>query len=251
MTRLRSIAIYSSTLFFAIIYWLILLIPVYLILCLPKEKRQHLLRNLLLGFGWTTIRIAWRPFFKIDYRDLSGGKVEPGIVIVNHRAATDGFLVASMGLNVSQTVNGWPMRTPVMGWMARRAGYLNITEWDYETLKQRAAVVIAQGDMIVSYPEGTRSESPKMNPFHSGIFHVAKELQVPVYMLCIAGNQYMPDRKFRFREFRDLKIHFLKPMTEEEIRKCPTAYVLKRKVFRRMEAELLKMDEELEHENSL
>ena len=246
MIFLRSAAIYFSTLFFMIVYWLILALPVFLILCLPKAKRQHLLRDLLLGFGWGTIKIAWRPFFGVDYRKCFDGKIEPGIIVVNHRAATDGFLVASMGLNVAQTVNGWPMRTPVMGWMARLAGYLNITEWDYETLKDRARKVIADGDMIVSYPEGTRSEGKHMNPFHSGIFQVAKDLEVPVYMLCIAGNQFMPDRKFRFREFRNLAIRLLGPVAKEEVCQCSSAYALKKKIFRRMEEELAEMDKELE-----
>ena len=246
MIFLRSAAIYFSTLLFMIVYWLILLLPVLLILCLPKARRQHLLRDLLLGFGWGTIRIAWRPFFRIDYRKCFDGKVEPGIIVVNHRAATDGFLVASMGLNVAQTVNGWPMRTPVIGWMAHLAGYLNITGWDYETLKERARKIIAGGDMIVSFPEGTRSEGKHMNPFHSGIFHVAKDLEVPIYVLCIAGNQFMPDRKFRFREFRNLAIRLLGPMSEEEVCRCPSAYALKKKIFRRMEEELAEMDKELE-----
>ena len=246
MTFLRSFAIYFSTLFFMVLYWLALLLPTLIIFCLPTETRRHLLRVLLLGFGKFTVRVAWRPFFRVDYRDLSGGGLEPGIVIVNHRAATDGFLVAVMGFSVAQTVNGWPMKTPVIGWMARLAGYLNITGWDYEKLKVRAAKVIAAGDMIVSYPEGTRSEGKKMNPFHSGIFHVAKELGVPVYMLCIAGNQFMPDRKFRFREFRDLAVRFLPPFSKEEVMQCPSAYALKQKVFRRMEQKLAEMDEELD-----
>ena len=246
MIFLRSSAVYSLTLFFMILYWGILALPVLVILCFPKEKRQHLLRVLLLGFGLVEVRGAWRLFFKVSFRDLSGGIREPGIIVVNHRAATDAFLVALLGLNVAQTVNGWPMRTPVIGWMAHLAGYLDITGWDFETLKQRAKKIIDAGDLVVSYPEGTRSEGKKMNPFHSGIFQVAKELEVPVYMLCIAGNQYMPDRKFRFREFRDLAVRFLEPVRKEEVRQCPTAYVLKKKVFRRMEEELAEMDEELE-----
>ena len=246
MILLRSAAIYFSTLFFTIVYWLILALPVFFILCLPKARRQHLLRDLLLGFGWGTIRIAWRPFFRVDYREYNKGKIEPGIIVVNHRAATDGFLVALMGLNVAQTINGWPMRLPVIGWMAHLAGYLNITAWDYETLKERAGKIIAGGDMIVSYPEGTRSEGKQMNPFHSGIFQVAKDLEVPVYMLCIAGNQFMPDRKFRFREFRNLAIHLLGPVSKEEVRQCTSAFALKKKIFRRMEDELAEMDKELE-----
>ena len=248
MILLRSIAVYFLTLFFMMLYWSVLALPVLLILGFPTEKRQHFLRVLLLGFGLLEVRVAWRPFFRVDFRDFSGGKREPGIVIVNHRAATDAFLIAVLGESVAQTVNGWPMRTPVIGWMAHLAGYLNITGWDYETLKERAKKVIAAGDMIASYPEGTRSEGKRMNPFHSGIFHVAKELNVPLYMFCIAGNQYMPDRKFRFREFRNLKIHFLEPVSREEVSRCATAYALKKKIFRRMEEELAEMDKELEGE---
>ena len=248
MILLRSVAVYFLTLFFMMIYWLVLALPVLLILGFPTEKRQHFLRVLLLGFGLLEVRVAWRPFFRVDFRDFSGEKREPGIVIVNHRAATDAFLIAVLGESVAQTVNGWPMRTPIIGWMAHLAGYLNITGWDYETLKERAKKIIAAGDMIAAYPEGTRSEGKRMNPFHSGIFHVAKELNVPLYMLCIAGNQYMPDRKFRFREFRNLKIHFLGPVSREEVNRCATAYALKKKIFRRMEEELAEMDKELEGE---
>ena len=246
MILLRSLAIYFSTVFVMVLYWLLVLPPTLFAFCLPTEKRRHLLRVLLLGFGLATVRVAWRPFFRVDYRDLSGAPREPGVIIINHRAATDGFLVAVAGESVAQTVNGWPMRTPIIGWMAHWAGYLNITGWDYETLKARAAKVIEAGDMIASYPEGTRSEGKKMNPFHSGIFHVARELGVPVYMLCIAGNQFMPDRKFRFREFRDLAVRFLPPFSKEEVMQCPSAYALKQKVFRRMGQKLAEMDEELD-----
>ena len=246
MIFLRSAAIWFLTLLFSIFYWLILALPVFVMFCLPTGRRQHLLRVLLLGFGLLEVRIAWRIFFKVSFRDLSGDKREPGTVIVNHRAATDAFLISVLGLSMAQTVNGWPMRLPVIGWMAHWAGYLDITAWDHEKLKRCAREIIEAGDMIASYPEGTRSEGKKMNPFHSGIFQVAKELEVPVYMLCIAGNQFMPDRKFRFREFRDLEIRFLEPVSKEEVRECPTAFVLKKQVFRRMEDELAEMDKELE-----
>ena len=249
MTFLRSFAIYLLTLFFMTLYWLALALPVLLILCLPVVRRQHLLRVLLLGFGLLVVRVVWRPFFRVDFKDFSGARREPGIVIVNHRAATDAFLISVLRMSMAQTVNGWPMRLPIIGWMAQLAGYLDITGWDYETLKKRTERIFSVGDMVASYPEGTRSESPRMNPFHSGIFQVAKDLDVPVYMLCIAGNQFMPDRKFRFREFRDLKVHFLEPVSREEVRQCATAYVLKKKIFRRMEEELAEMDKELNDEN--
>ena len=251
MTLLRSIAIYFSTLLLTVVYWIVAS-PLFIIcMCLPTEKRRHLLRTLLLGFGLATVRIAWRPFFGVRFRDFSGGYRMPGIVVVNHRAATDAFLVALPHLNAAQTVNGWPMRIPVLGWMAKLAGYLDITGWDHATLKKRVEEVIGLGDMIISYPEGTRSGNKRMNPFHSGIFQVARELGLPVYMLCIAGNQEMPDRSFRFHEFRRVLVHFLAPVPADEVSRCANAYVLKKRVFRRMECELAAMDGELEDEVAL
>lgn len=251
MTLLRSIAIYLATFLWALIFWLTVLVPLLCIGLLPAERRRHLMRVMLLAFGRSTVRFAWRPFFKVEYLDRTGGIREPGIVVANHRSAIDAFLVSLPKLSMAQTVNGWPLRLPVIGWGARFAGYLNITEWDYEALRSRAAGVLETGDMIVSYPEGTRSESRRMNPFRSGIFRVAMDMGLPVYMLCIAGNEHMPDRKFRFREFRDLKVRFLAPIPAAEVRSCPSAYVLKMKVFLLMKEELASMDAELENEKTL
>jgi 1-acyl-sn-glycerol-3-phosphate acyltransferase len=251
MILARSIAIYSATLLWALIFWPVFFLPVLAAFLLPAAKRRHLLRVLLLLFGLSTVRFVWRPFFRISYEDKTEGFTGPGIVVADHRSAIDAFLVALPGRSVAQTVNGWPLRLPVLGPVARAAGYLNITEWDHDTLRARTKEVFAAGDPVVSYPEGTRSESRKMNSFHSGIFQIAMELDVPVYMLCIAGNQYMPDRKFRFREFRNLKVHLLGPVTTDEIRQCASAYALKMKVFRRMTDELASMDAELDHEETL
>ena len=252
MLFLRTAAFYFVTALWWVVYWLAVLVPVLAVMfLLPAQRKKHYLRIFLLYFGLSMVRIVWRPFFKVRFEDKTCGRREPGFMIVDHRSAIDGFLVALPRLNAAQTVNGWPLRLPIIGWVARFAGYLNITGWDYETLKARAKEVLASGDPIVSYPEGTRSESRTMNPFRSGIFRVAMELDVPVYMLCIAGNEYMPDRKFRFREFRDLSVRLLGPLTEEEIDRCATAYALKQKVFRLMAGELAEMDAELDHEKPI
>ena len=246
MTPLRSIAIYALTLFFAFLYWVPLFPALAVFAFFPTETRRHLVRKCLLGFGLITVRVAWRPCFRVHYTDRSGGAREPGIIVVNHRAATDAFLVSLPRLCAAQTVNGWPLRLPVIGWVANYAGYLDITGWEYAKLKERADAILRRGDMILSYPEGTRSECRTMNVFHSGIFQVARELEVPIYMLCIAGNQHMPDRRFRFREFRDIAVRLLPPIPRDAVVKSASAYALRKEAFRIMEAELAEMDSELD-----
>ena len=251
MLFLKNAAFYFVTAFWWVFYWLVMLIPVGVVMCFPGRRRRHWLCLFLLYFGLSTVRVMWRPFFKVRFEDRTGGSREPGILIVNHRSAIDGFLVALPGFNVAQTVNGWPLKVPVLGTFARVAGYLNITGWDFDFFRARAQEVLKSGDWIAAYPEGTRSESRAMNPFHSGIFHVALEQKVPVYMLCIAGNEFMPDRKFRFREFRNLLVRLTGPLSPEETSKCATAYALKNKVFRIMSEELASMDAELDHEKNI
>ena len=134
-TFLRTFAVWLAT-----FLWLVLFFvpagPLVIGCCLlPARHRCHGLRVILLWFGRTMTRWIWRPFFRVRYEDRTGGERTPGIVVANHRAAIDAFLVSAPGLSMAQTVNGWPMRLPVIGWVARLAGYLNITEWDYATLK--------------------------------------------------------------------------------------------------------------------
>ncbi|MBR4885137.1 MAG: hypothetical protein IKZ33_07480, partial [Lentisphaeria bacterium] len=133
-TFCRSFPIYFLTVFWTAFYWTAMLLPVGISLLFPRSKRRHFMRFLLFLFGWTMVRIMWLPFFRVRYEDLSGcGKDRaPGIVVVNHRAATDAFLVAVMGESCAQTVNGWPMRAPVIGWGAKLGGYLDITGWNFE-----------------------------------------------------------------------------------------------------------------------
>ena len=245
---LGNFAIYTLTVIVTAVYWFLALLPAAVMPFLSVPRRRHFMRWLLLGYGRAVIFAAWRPFFRVRYADLSGGVRVPGVIVVNHRAATDGFLVAMPGMNVAQTVNSWPLQTPFIGFGARLGGYFDITGWDMDAIRARAAEVVGSGDMVISFPEGTRSESRRMNPFHSGIFQVATELGVPVYMLCIAGNEFMPDRKFRFREFREVRMRLLPPIPAEEVRSSASAYALKRRVFRRMETELAAMDAELDAE---
>ncbi|MBR4663799.1 MAG: hypothetical protein IKO93_07995, partial [Lentisphaeria bacterium] len=139
MLFLRTAAFYFVTALWWVVYWLAVLVPVLAVMfLLPDQRKKHYLRIFLLYFGLPMVRIVWRPFFKVRFEDRTGGSRKPGILIANHRSAIDGFLVSLPRRNMVQTVNGWPLRIPVLGWFALSAGYLNITGWDFETLLKHA-----------------------------------------------------------------------------------------------------------------
>lgn len=250
MILLKNILIHLLTAAFFVVFWVPVLLTLPLWWFLPQ--RAHLVRKLLVIFGRIVVKVIWRMFFKVRYEDVRQDKSTGGrIIIVNHRAASDAFLVGMMGECCAQTVNGWPLRNPILGPVARMAGYLDITRMDFEELKQRAAEIFAAGDVIVSFPEGTRAGSRQMNVFHSGIFHLARELDVPLGILCIAGNEEMPDRKFRYRKFHDILVRRLPDMTLETVRQMPSAFALKKAVNLMMKEELARMDRQLDDEKQI
>ena len=64
MALLRSIAIYSLTVLWMLVFWLAALLPVLAVMLLPAPRRRHVIRLFLLVFGWLTVRGLWRLFFR-------------------------------------------------------------------------------------------------------------------------------------------------------------------------------------------
>ena len=251
MTLLRSIAVYISTLVWALLFWIAALPAALFSAFLSRRARRTLFRTLLGWFGLLIIRCAWGPFFKVQYEPLEEEEDAPCVYVLNHRSAIDAFLVALLRSRCVQTVNGWPLRVPVIGTVAKLAGYLDITHWSYAALLSNAREAVENGDSIVAFPEGTRSESRNMNVFHSGVFRLAMDLNIPVKIMCIAGNEFMPDRKFRFRMFGKVLVRRIPGVSAGEAAQCSSAFVLKKMVFNKMREELIRMDEQLDYEKTL
>lgn len=229
------------------LYGLLVAIPYCCILLLPKDLREHLMRSfIVLNLGRAVIHLGLRPFIRIDYRDEAGTDTPPGIYVCNHRAGTDAFLMALFGVEAVQIVNGWPMKLPFFGFNARLAGYLDSTKIPLEEYPKLFKSLIDKNVCIIAFPEGTRSGSRSMNSFHSGIFRLAMELDIPVYPCCIAGNERFPDRSFHFHKSKGIIVKRLSPIMPETFRNFPSAFVFKKKVHDMIQQENQRLDAELD-----
>lgn len=159
-------------------------------------------RRLILRFGKFVLAATLKGSIPVVVEDRSGENraMSGGILICNHRSASDPFLMAALPMveNCIQAVNRWPMRLPFFGHFARLAGYLDITQMPYESIRARTAECVAEGGLVIAFPEGTRSGSREMGQFHSSFFRIAHELACPIFPVAIAGNERIPDRNFRF-----------------------------------------------------
>lgn len=151
----------------------------------------------MIGVYGRAVLAALRPVARIrlqgpgwDARD-AGGR----IYVCNHRSASDPFLMARLPRGeIVQIVNKWPFRLPVLGRVARLAGYISIREMTPERFYETASRYLAEGLHVAAFPEGTRSGDRHVGPFHSAVFRLALRTGVPVVPIAIAGNERTPPR---------------------------------------------------------
>jgi 1-acyl-sn-glycerol-3-phosphate acyltransferase len=240
---LISFIIYLNILILSFLYCLLSLLPFLAILIISRFDRRkiaHFLRFFILWYGKCIIHYAIFPFVRVTYEDNAPDETAPSIIIVNHRSGSDPFLVSALGLEIIQTVNGWPMRLPFYGFFAHCAEYIDITKLSYDELRDHVKYILQKGVSVVSFPEGTRSGNRTMNQFYGGIFRVAHELGATVTPVCITGNENIPSRKFKFScgHIRIRKLSAVKPETIADL----TPFALKTLVRDIIVAETSKMD---------
>lgn len=103
------------------------------------------------------------------------------------------------------------LHIPVIGRLIRRCGTLAI---DREKARNamstiiKAAELINKGELSMSvYPEGTRSRTGELLPFHNGVFKIAQKATVPVVIAVIRGTEQIRKR-FPWR-YTDVYLSFV------------------------------------------
>jgi 1-acyl-sn-glycerol-3-phosphate acyltransferase len=163
------------------------------------------------------------------------------LFVSNHRSFSDGFLMALLPEHGVQIVNLWPFRIPILGFFARGAGYLSIREMPFDEFVQRAGKLLEEGASIACFPEGTRSGSRRMGPFHGSVFRLALQSKTPIVPLCISGNESIPARGSLVLHPGIITVQRLQPIHPEQHQDL-SAFQFKTKVRATMARELAAMD---------
>jgi 1-acyl-sn-glycerol-3-phosphate acyltransferase len=216
------------------------------VMSLFSERRRTLeLVRRLIGYWAMGISLLTLPFVKISCKlDNGPEKSGPRIYVCNHRSFLDGFLVAHPCWRYEsvQVVNIWPFHIPIIGVIARAAGYLNVNAMEFEDFSKNAKSMIEDGVSIVTFPEGTRSKDNNTGPFHSSMFRIALETGCPIVPICITGNEIVLRRGNIMLRPGTIKIHEL-PEVQVKGDKDMTPFKLKSKIREMIIRELSVMED--------
>ena len=117
------------------------------------------------------------------------------LYVCNHRSMFDPLITMDClrKYNISFISKPSNMKIPVISRVVYSIGYLAI---DRENDRNALKTILTAADYmkrnlcsIAIYPEGTRSKTNELLPFHAGSFKTAQKAKVPIVVACIHGSE--------------------------------------------------------------
>ena len=191
----------------------------------PRKKQNPLCRGFIARGGeMCCFYCGVRPHVNGTDRLPKDGRF---LIVANHRSLFDPLTLfyALRAYNLAYISKPSNMKLPVLGPIAAGACFLPIDrENDREALKTiLCAADYLKRDLcsICIYPEGTRSKTRELLPFHHGSFKIAQRAHVPVVIAAVSGTDMV--KKNILRRRTDVYIDILEVIPADEVRAETTA----------------------------
>ena len=191
----------------------------------PREKQNALCRSIISGGGdiccfYCGVRTHLSGLEKLP-------KNERFLLVANHRSLFDPLALfhALRDYNLAYISKPSNMKLPVLGRIAYGACFLPI---DRENNREALKTILCAADYlkrdlcsVCIFPEGTRSKTRQMLPFHHGSFKIAQRAHVPLVVASISGTDKA--KRFFFLRPSDVYIDILEVIPADEAHAMKTA----------------------------
>ncbi len=150
-------------------------------------------------------------------------KQRPAVFVFNHQSKADVVIMASLLRRDIAGVGKQEIRKlPVIGKVLEMGGVVMIDRANAQSAIDAMAPLVdamrKDGKSVVLAPEGTRSISPRLEPFKKGAFHLAMQAGVPMVPVVIRNaGDVAPKGEFVFRP-ATVEVEVLPPVDTSEWR---------------------------------
>ncbi|HMF29844.1 MAG TPA: lysophospholipid acyltransferase family protein [Candidatus Lokiarchaeia archaeon] len=138
---------------------------------------------------WVGLRTLCRLAWKCHVYGEMFPEYGAGIVVGNHVSHVDPFFISqAVHRRVLWMSKDENFETPIITSIFRNYGAFPVARGQHdEEAMNHAKQVITNGDWLGMFPEGTRSLTADLLPFHTGAVRLAIEMQVPIVPVITAG----------------------------------------------------------------
>lgn len=162
-------------------------------------------------------------FSRVKIRYEGDSKIPDGrfLLISNHRSNFDPLVtaVAMRKYKLAFISKKENLTMPVFGRVVRRICYMPLERDDPRdalTIINHSAKLIKNNECSVCvYPEGKRSFSNELLPFHAGVLKIAQKATVPIVVATIEGTELVRDR---FPRKTEVTLRIIDVVSAEEAR---------------------------------
>jgi 1-acyl-sn-glycerol-3-phosphate acyltransferase len=157
---------------------------------------------------WTTGILKAAQFF-LGIRTCVRGKQHlsdvplPYIIACQHQSAWETLFFNTLVPNPVFFLKRSLLFLPIVGIYLRGLGMIPISRAQKKEMKksrhemdQAIQKAIAQKRPFILFPEGTRMRPGEQKPYHSGVYHIAKDYGLPVIPAALNSGIYWPRRGF-------------------------------------------------------
>lgn len=157
---------------------------------LVGDKKRRVAHALLAGAYRIIVRL--HPTYTYNISGLEHLRGGPAVLCPNHDSYADVVYLFSLPGQIRWVIKKELFRVPLFGFGLYAAGYLAIDRGDWgsaQNLVDRALESVSSGVSVLSFPEGTRTRSGELGPFHSGPARLAIAAGVPIIPIGVAGTR--------------------------------------------------------------
>ena len=156
-------------------------------------------------------------------------KNEKVLFVCNHRSNFDPLITWNVlrPWKIAFVSKPENFKVPFFGRIIRKCCFLPIDRENPRkaivTINKAAKLLKKQEVSIGIYPEGTRSKTCQLLPFHNGVFKIAQKAEAPIVILCVTGTEKISKRT-PFRR-TDVYVDVLEVFSAQGIKETKTEMI--------------------------
>src|SRR5512134_1176361 len=184
----------------------------------PFDRRKVLLHRFTCFWAslYTWMNPAWP--LRVEGRE----RIRPDetyVMVSNHLSLLDILVLFRLFTHFKWVSKIENFRVPCIGWNMSMNGYVKLRRGDRASvveMMQACDALLAEGNSIMMFPEGTRSPTGRMRAFKTGAFELALRNRRPILPIVITGtSDALPKRGFVLRGRHPLRLRVLEPIPYE------------------------------------
>jgi 1-acyl-sn-glycerol-3-phosphate acyltransferase len=195
-------------------------------ICYPFDKRRvvvHFISKLITD---TVLGIFGREVIGGENID----RKQAYVIVINHTSMMDIMSIYPLPLVFKWVSKREVYRIPMVGRLLFMHGDIVInrasTKEAMQLVHTRGMEWLKKGASVSIFPEGTRSKDGEIHNFKAGAFILAKDAEVPILPVVLAGTNNMVRNRIFMNWKNRIRIKVLPPVSKEEVVARPIKEVM-------------------------